>query len=174
MHGSYLRALVAAARRDEIVTDAERADLEDVAALLAVESDVLKELLAAPFVDDGSTFASDNRAESLAGMTVCFTGQLTCTIAGEVIAREDAETLARTRRLCRGHFSDQRWCAHHAPFNDSCTCVQRHLLLRQHDRTHRPRVRHALRQHLVEWTIRATEPSRVSRRLCCPRKTGVA
>lgn len=99
LHGSYLRALVAAARQDEIVTDAERADLEDVAALLAVESEVLEELLAAPFVHDGSTFASDSRAEPLAGMTVCFTGQLTCTIAGEVIGREEAETFARERGL---------------------------------------------------------------------------
>jgi DNA polymerase-3 subunit epsilon len=109
LHDRYMNSLVKAARRDGVVTQAERADLDDVAALLSFDAELLKELLDGPFVDGPSSgrrlasglpdIAPDDTLgvqvdRALEGLSVCFTGQLTCTIKGTPISREEAEGLA--------------------------------------------------------------------------------
>jgi DNA polymerase-3 subunit epsilon len=96
LHHRFLESIVAEARRDGVVTDAERADLDDVAAVLAIEPATLTAMLAAPFVDGPSP---PRDQWSFAGKSVCFTGQATCTIAGRPITREHAAQLAAERGL---------------------------------------------------------------------------
>jgi DNA polymerase-3 subunit epsilon len=93
LHDRYMRALAGEALRDGIVTPAERADLGDVAAVLGIGPELLEPMLDAPFADGlaGRRVISQHR---FAGQTVCFTGQLTCTIDGEQTTRETAERLA--------------------------------------------------------------------------------
>jgi DNA polymerase III subunit epsilon len=88
-HADYVSTLVAVALRDGVVTDRERADLELVAETLGVSGihDVL-----AMTVGNSHRVASDNG--SIAGQTVCFTGELLCILQGSQLTREMAEELA--------------------------------------------------------------------------------
>lgn len=97
LHEAFLDSIVTEARRDGVVTDAERTDLDDVAALLAIAPGRLAAMLDAPFAD-GVERASHPHA-SFAGKTVCFTGQATCTIDGKSITRGHAEQLASEQGL---------------------------------------------------------------------------
>jgi DNA polymerase-3 subunit epsilon len=98
LHDAYMGALVSAAWNDGVVTEAERADLEDVAALLKIDEPVLKAMLDAPFVDGGPV-SLPAASDGFIGKSVCFTGQLTCTIKGKPISRADAQALAIERGL---------------------------------------------------------------------------
>ena len=100
LHNEYLRLLVSAALQDSIITPAERTDLEDVASLLMVEADQLDAMLgqrqdASPPTRPWLSVPED----SLAGKSVCFTGQLTCTIRHLTITREAAQLYAREHGL---------------------------------------------------------------------------
>lgn len=92
-HVAYMARLVGQALEDGIVTPAEQRDLEDVAIALGIEGILLAALLqerkalAAP----ASPAAP---ACSLAGSTVCFTGELQSMLAGSRITRSQAEELA--------------------------------------------------------------------------------
>jgi DNA polymerase-3 subunit epsilon len=87
LHSDYLGTLIALARRDSIVTDRERYDLVLVGEALGIGE--VEELLDQPFeVPDTSTRAS------MAGMSVCFTGALTCSYEGALVTRELAHQLA--------------------------------------------------------------------------------
>jgi DNA polymerase-3 subunit epsilon len=97
LHDRYLRRLTGEAWRDGVVTEAERADLEDVAVALGTPPAVLEELLVAPFVNGAPPYVPHTTPASLKGLSVCFTGQLTCTLEAEQITREHARELASTR-----------------------------------------------------------------------------
>lgn len=85
-HRSYLEALAAAALADNILTDLEQADIELVARLLNTDLPDLTVASPAP--------AASATANSLAGLTVCFTGALAGTLDGAPITREHAQRLA--------------------------------------------------------------------------------
>ncbi len=100
LHDRYLRSLVSVARQDGVVTDAERRDLEDVRDLLVIDGGRLDELLSDPALAMPSTTSGiDHKGEDLTGLSVCFTGQLTCTRNGRLITREEAERLATEHGL---------------------------------------------------------------------------
>lgn len=88
LHGDYVGTLVALARRDGVVTDRERADLLLVAEALGI--DAIDHMLDRPV----RTPAAGLEDRLLAGMSVCFTGALTCYHDGELVTREVAHELA--------------------------------------------------------------------------------
>jgi DNA polymerase-3 subunit epsilon len=79
-HHLYLRTLVSRAREDGIVTASERQDVDLVAGLLGVSSEVLNGML-----NEGPGNASD--AVLLAGRVVCFTGDFSTMSREEAIRR---------------------------------------------------------------------------------------
>lgn len=100
IHTDYLMRLGAAALADGVVTDVERRDLHQVAALLGIDSSNLNGILESamwkladlqtqPSVPVGSV-----RGEQLIGKQVCFTGECQCRLKGETISRELAVELA--------------------------------------------------------------------------------
>jgi len=97
-HLDYLNELALAAVADGIITDTERRDLKLVSRLLGQEECDLDKILsdAAANASDmhlGSTPRPSDEA-NLAGMSVCFTGELQCRHDGQLISREQAEELA--------------------------------------------------------------------------------
>lgn len=100
LHRRYLAALRRAALADGQISELERRDLDAVARLLALDGDAQES------GEPGGGAASgggDTAAEgvdvgdvrlSLAGKSVCFTGELAATIDGEPVSREQAEALA--------------------------------------------------------------------------------
>jgi DNA polymerase-3 subunit epsilon len=84
LHERYLRGVWALARADGVVTDAERRDLEILTDLLGVT------------VDDGTIddLPKVSRSHSLAGQSVCFTGDSVCTMHGASLSRDQQEWLA--------------------------------------------------------------------------------
>lgn len=97
-HRDYLNQLALAAVTDGIVTEAERRDLRLVARLLGHEQPNLDEILneAAAKVAEAPISPSPAKVteSSLAGKSVCFTGEMQCSYEGHVISREYAEELA--------------------------------------------------------------------------------
>ncbi|MCE9589417.1 MAG: hypothetical protein K8S99_02715 [Planctomycetes bacterium] len=97
-HRDYLNQLALAAVADGIITDAERRDLKLVARLLGREQPNLDEILneAAAKVAKTPLGPPPVKATetSLAGMRVCFTGEMLCSHNGRMISREYAEELA--------------------------------------------------------------------------------
>jgi DNA polymerase-3 subunit epsilon len=93
LHRDYMAGLASLAWQDGRLTEAERADLEDAASTLGIAAELLAELLTAPSAD-GRGPSSTLPQQSLAGRTVCFTGQLTCTIDGLPITRAQAQEFA--------------------------------------------------------------------------------
>ena len=97
-HRDYMNQLCLAAIADGIVSDAERRDLKLVARLLGHDQPNMDEILneAATKVAKGPISASlpEVPKASLAGMRVCFTGELQCSREGQVISREYAGELA--------------------------------------------------------------------------------
>lgn len=87
IHSDYLATLIAVARRDYLITDRERHDLILVGEALGIGQ--VEELLDQPEPATAS-FESD----SLNGLTVCFTGALTCSHQGTPVTREIAQELA--------------------------------------------------------------------------------
>lgn len=95
---TYLEALVAAALEDQVLSEAERRDLEEVTAVLGFDTETLDELLSqmspgVPLDPHGPI------RENLVGRTVCFTGELRSCLAGSPITREVAEELAARHGL---------------------------------------------------------------------------
>ena len=89
LHNDYVATLVALARRDGVVTDRERADLVLVSEALGICG--VDRLLDRP-IDASGTPAAEG--PQLAGMSVCFTGALTCRYEGGLVTRELAQELA--------------------------------------------------------------------------------
>jgi DNA polymerase-3 subunit epsilon len=107
-HRKYLDALAAAAVADGTVSNSEQRDLAHVARLLGLQGVDLGAVLdqaartaAAQNIPAPSCEARPigGSVESLAGQTVCFTGELQCSICGELITREQAEEFARNAGL---------------------------------------------------------------------------
>ncbi len=90
IHHRYVHALWRLAKADACITDAERREIEEVS-----------ELLGAPPDDDedAAEAAVPVVRSDLAGMTVCFTGDSSCSVAGRHLDRDIAEVLATTHGL---------------------------------------------------------------------------
>jgi ATP-dependent Lhr-like helicase len=95
VHGDYLDHLIALARRDGEITAREHADLKAVAS--ALEIDDLGDRLRDPRV--ASTSEASTRGSSFVGLTVCFTGELTCRYEGRRLTRTRAWSLAERAGL---------------------------------------------------------------------------
>ncbi len=97
-HRDYLNQLALAAVADGIVTDAERRDLTRVARLLGHEQPNLDVILSEAADKVGRAPINPTSAQivetGLAGMRVCFTGEMQCFHDGQIISREYAEELA--------------------------------------------------------------------------------
>jgi ATP-dependent Lhr-like helicase len=94
-HGEYVDHLIALARRDGEITERERGDLQVVAEALGIGD--LDERLSDPNI--GGQTATAPGPTSLAGMTVCFTGELVCAHQGERLTRSLAWALAESAGL---------------------------------------------------------------------------
>jgi len=98
-HWEYMVRLGEAVLADEIVTDAERRELEHVASLLGIRAeDVDKALETARerLADAQTNPPEDNsplKREDFAGKRVCFTGESRCTLDGEFLTRQFAAEL---------------------------------------------------------------------------------
>jgi DNA polymerase-3 subunit epsilon len=90
-HSRYLEALATIAWSDGVLTEAETADLAQVGALLGLDADLARDLVAMP-AHAGRAVPSP--ACSLAGQCVCFTGQLLHQIDGVPVDRAKAERIA--------------------------------------------------------------------------------
>ena len=94
-HREYLRALIAAALADGIISQSERADLIAVTQWLGLApSDLDRALDEARTSARGISGIWTQRKEDLAGKCVCFTGELRSTIGGRPITREMAQEWA--------------------------------------------------------------------------------
>lgn len=96
-HRQYIQNLAVHALADGVVTDSERRDLHVVAKLLGQNDSLLDALLESAaaqlaFAQHHPQTLQDQG--DLRGQRVCFTGELQCTIGGQPISREIAETLA--------------------------------------------------------------------------------
>ncbi|HEY8502608.1 MAG TPA: exonuclease domain-containing protein, partial [Solirubrobacterales bacterium] len=89
LHADYVATLVALARRDGVVTERERADLNLVGEALGIGS--IGELLDRP---PQETAANPAEIGGVAGKSVCFTGALICHHEGQLVTRELAHELA--------------------------------------------------------------------------------
>ena len=99
-HRIYLGMLVDTAMADEVVTDAEMADLEAVADLLAVPHEELADFIGKAQPLRGPTHLSEQHTQdsSLTGLRVCFTGD-TPGPSGAPISRIEATELAEAAGL---------------------------------------------------------------------------
>ncbi len=88
IHKDYLAQLLVQARSDGIVTNREQRDLDCVSKLLSISIDEVT-----PSDTELKTQEAPHEG-SLAGKSVCFTGELTCRLGGEKITRKDAKRLA--------------------------------------------------------------------------------
>jgi DNA polymerase-3 subunit epsilon len=88
VHERYLGGLVAVALSDGILTAVEKRDLMRVAGLLGIDAARLESMLLEN--PEATTFST----EDLSGKSVCFTGELRCTIDGDLIDRKKAEAFA--------------------------------------------------------------------------------
>jgi|JI10StandDraft_1071094.scaffolds.fasta_scaffold229521_1 DNA polymerase-3 subunit epsilon len=96
-HRQYLADLVRLAKADGMVSTRERTDLDAVCELLGLPQATLEVLLAQPAPPRPAP--PPNGSPSLAGLQVCFTGELGARIAGEPVTREQAQELARAAGL---------------------------------------------------------------------------
>lgn len=99
VHHSYLDALVSVAVEDGVITEAERRDLQRVAELLGYDASHLDTLIRSAQLtmasrSGGERTQAPSLRQSLAGLSVCFTGELRCMFGGEPISRDRAEQLA--------------------------------------------------------------------------------
>lgn len=96
-HRQYIHNLAFHALADGVVTESERSDLHAVARLLGQDDTMLDSLLESASTQLAATRSGlpIKRTESeLQGLSVCFTGELNCTLGGQPITRNIAEALA--------------------------------------------------------------------------------
>jgi hypothetical protein len=91
-HRDYLSALIEAAWADTVVCDAERRELFAVGFWLGVDEPEVTKLVSAR--QACATNAPPLARRRLVGLSVCFTGQLTCSQNGRPITRGAAHRLA--------------------------------------------------------------------------------
>jgi DNA polymerase-3 subunit epsilon len=91
---SYLKALINVALKDQVLSEIERRDIREVAQLLGLEED-LPRLLEVPTSSHGPRSATSPISDApIHGHSVCFTGALNASIAGERATRELATAIA--------------------------------------------------------------------------------
>jgi DNA polymerase-3 subunit epsilon len=98
VHRSYVTSLVAIALADDVLTDAERADIELVARLLDLQ-DVFAELTRAARPALRAALTTVERRTEFAGKSVCFTGESVCFVRGNRLDRATQELLAANAGL---------------------------------------------------------------------------
>lgn len=103
VHEAYLRGAVALSMADGVVTDLERRELDEFAAILGLDLGLVEHLLgdeemirAVPVL---GTKEGSAEANSLRGCSVCFTGELQGTLGGAPISRDSAHVLATNAGL---------------------------------------------------------------------------
>ena len=101
IHLDYLSQLVKAAHADHRITDAERQEIQSATHLLGCGMLSDKQLRDLIHSCDSSAVADafPTAAEDWTGKSVCFTGECSCFIHGELISREMAEQLASDKGL---------------------------------------------------------------------------
>jgi DNA polymerase III epsilon subunit family exonuclease len=102
-HCKYTRDLVFAALADEVVTQKEEEDLRHVARVLSIPDSKFEEILAEATANPAISMTSITRTTTpkndLAGLSICFTGEFTCRINGNLAARHFAEAIAQKRGM---------------------------------------------------------------------------
>jgi DNA polymerase-3 subunit epsilon len=93
IHHSYLTSLVAIALADDVLTEAERADLDLAAGLLGLQ-DVFAKLTEADRPAVRASSSTPDRRSEFAGRSVCFTGESVCSVGGQRLDRTAQELLA--------------------------------------------------------------------------------
>jgi len=98
VHQDYLRSLVLVALDDDVITDTERADLENVRHLLGLTDSQVKCIMdeAREIHSQGvqARMGEDPNYNGLSGRSVCFTGTLQSSICGERVTKSMAEESA--------------------------------------------------------------------------------
>lgn len=89
-HREYLRGLVRIALADQVISAAERNDLECVADLLGFETEHLDELITVVKSQPVEAIKPRELSEDFLGKRVCFTGALTSRLNGKPLSREAA------------------------------------------------------------------------------------
>ena len=98
IHRSYLTSLIAVALADDMLTDAERADLDLVARLLGLK-DVAAKLTEAATPAVRAAVTIPERRGEFVGKSVCFTGESVCSVGGQRLDRATQELLAASAGL---------------------------------------------------------------------------
>ena len=103
VHEAYLRGAVALSMADGVVTELERRELDEFAAILGLDLGLVENL-----IGDGEAIrpvrvlgppGTSEELNSLRGCSVCFTGELQGTMGGMPISREAAHVLATNAGL---------------------------------------------------------------------------
>lgn len=92
-HQAFLWAVARQARADGVVSDLERRDLLTLCELLGVDAETMVAVLDEPLEQPSEP--STEGPSALAGMSVCFTGELLGKVAGQRVTREMAEDAAK-------------------------------------------------------------------------------
>lgn len=102
-HFRYMRDLVLVALADDVITEKEEEDLRRVARLLSISNskfeDILSEARTAPKGALTSSAPATVTKKELTGLSVCFTGELTCHINGNLASRTFAEAAASEKGM---------------------------------------------------------------------------
>ncbi len=96
-HEQYFNAVLDAALTDGVITDLENRDLQLVGSLLGISPDSRERRITG--AEHTHAAAAFQPADSLAGLSVCFSGALLGQINGEPITRHRAHRLAEEARL---------------------------------------------------------------------------
>jgi DNA polymerase-3 subunit epsilon len=102
-HKNYFGDLVRVAFADQVLTENEEKDLRQVKELLAVTQETYDQMLRdaqhirASVAGAGSEH--ERSAHELVGKAVCFTGEFSCRINGQMVSREMAEKVSAERGL---------------------------------------------------------------------------
>jgi DNA polymerase-3 subunit epsilon len=101
LHRSYFERLRTRAWADGILTEAEDRDLKSVAYLLGVtfEGERSDASAVTTAIAEALPVGIDSSTNELIGKSVCFTGESVCSIAGDMLTRDDQERMATTAGL---------------------------------------------------------------------------
>ncbi len=94
-HKQYLRDLVFHALSDDVITEREWRDLKFVAHLLGIEDRDLEKIITASRAGDYPEELV-TRDMNFQGKSVCFSGEMTCTINGDRLTRTMAQAIAKS------------------------------------------------------------------------------
>jgi DNA polymerase-3 subunit epsilon len=102
-HHEYMRDLVLAALADNTITEKEEEDLRHVSMLLSIPDEAFEDILLQSGNGPGSlpslARAPVTTQRDLFGLSVCFTGEFTCRIHGNLPGRDFAESTAKKKGM---------------------------------------------------------------------------